>query len=454
MRALISADLGQKRICPTALYEYLLYGVVQDPLTLVAQIEALPAGHTLVWKRGVGTPQRYWQLQFGADELDSNEAASLTRAALNESVKRHFVSDVPVGIFLSGGLDSTAIVAVAKACGYERLKTLCISFDDPAYNEGPIAAKTAEHFGTEHYDWRMSVEEGRLLMAEFLQQIDRPSNDGFNTYCVSRFAHEHGLKVVLSGLGGDELFGGYTSFQMIPKMRKWHRRLGIYKPLRSLAGRIGEQMAIWQKYRRMSTFLRTPGHLGDAHWAVRGFFTPTEADKIVALFMGETFHRDSLEIPEVEGPTQPTLADEISYLEMTRYMRNQLLSDSDVMSMAWGLELRVPLVDRKLIDTVGQISARHRLQPGKRLLIDAVPEIPVFVAQRAKRGFQFPFEQWVLDEWRDIFADIERIIPQQLTTWYRHWCLFMLIHFLRMNGLEYGAVRRTRHHTSKAFARR
>jgi asparagine synthase (glutamine-hydrolysing) len=439
IRSLLAAELGPKQICASALYEYLLYGSIQDPLTLVDHIETLPAGHTLLWRGSAGRPQLYWQLEFGDVPMNSRQAAELTRTALEESIRRHFVSDVPVGIFLSGGLDSTAIVAVARACGFDELKTLCISFDDPLYNEGPIAAQTAQRFGTEHFDWRMTIAEGRRLVSEFLNHIDRPSNDGFNTYCVAKFANEQGLKVVLSGLGGDELFGSYSSFQLIPKLMSWHRRLGRIKSLRGLAGRAGEQIAKHQRYRRLSTYLRTPGHLADAYWAVRGFFSPAEAVQLVGMFLGNNVDRQSLDVPEVVGLTQPTLADQISYLEMTRYMRNQLLADSDVMSMASGLELRTPLVDRKLIDTVGRVSARHRLAAGKRLLLDAVPEIPPNVAQQPKRGFRFPFDQWVKDEWRDLFGEIDQMLPGQLMTWYRHWSLFMLIHFLRNNGLDYGS---------------
>jgi asparagine synthase (glutamine-hydrolysing) len=325
-------------------------------------------------------------------------------------------------------------VALARACGFERLKTLCISFDDPAYNEGPSAAETATRFGTDHHDWRMTVAEGRRLMSDFLEHIDWPSNDGFNTYCVAKVAHEQGLKVVLSGVGGDELFGSYTSFRMIPRLMSLHRHLGAVRPLRGLAGRVGERFARRQKYRRLSTYLRTPGHVADAYWAVRGFFSPVEAQQLVRVFLGDQFDREVLDRPEVPGPAQPTLADEISYLEMTRYMRNQLLRDSDVMSMAWGLELRTPLVDRKLIETVGKVPARHRLAGGKRLLLQAVPEIPASIAARPKRGFQFPFDQWVRDEWRDIFVEIDELTPPKLMTWYRHWSLFMLIHFLRTNG--------------------
>jgi asparagine synthase (glutamine-hydrolysing) len=433
IRALLAADVGPKRICASALYNYLLYGSVQEPLTLVEDIVALPAGHTMFWKRGDGRPRPYWQLQFGSEPMEPREAVTLTRAALEDSIRRHFVSDVPVGIFLSGGLDSTALVALAKACGFDRPTTLCISFDDPAYNEGELAVETAKRFGTDHHDWCMTADEGRGLMGEFLNHIDQPSNDGFNTHCVAKFAHDQGLKVVLSGVGGDELFGGYTSFAMIPKLTAWHRRLGA---ARRLAGVVSERFAKQQKFRRLGTYLQSEGRVSDAYWAVRGFFTPGEAQALAKLFLGNEFNGKAPVLSESSTNGQAAMPDEISFLEMTRYMGNQLLRDSDVMSMAWGLELRTPLVDRKLIDNLGLIPAGQRLASGKRLLLDAVPEMPAHVLVHPKRGFRFPFEQWVRDEWRDLFAAIDRISSVRLMTWYRRWCVFMLAHFLRVNGFE------------------
>lgn len=436
MRALYAAALGPKTLCTLALHEYFLYGSVQDPRTLVDEIEVLPAGNTMIWTDGSGRRQRYWRLNFGAEKYSRREAADVTRRALDDSIRRHFVSDVPVGIFLSGGIDSTALVALARANGYENLKTLCISFDDAKHNEGDLAKESAAHFGTDHHDWRMTASDGRALLADFLERVDQPSNDGFNTFCVSKMAHDVGLKVVLSGLGGDELFGGYRSFHLVPRLMAWHRWLGLTGPLRGLAGRIGETEAPQGRLRRFGSYLASYGRVSEAYWAVRGFFTPHEAQELVSFYTGgsDDFARNGCF--GYDEMSQPTLTDDISYLEMSRYMQNQLLRDSDVMSMAWGLELRVPYVDRKLVDQVAQLPARQRVVPGKQLLLDAVPEIPEWIAHRPKRGFAFPFDQWISEDWREIFEEIDRATPVQLVTWYRQWSLFTLNHFLRESGLE------------------
>jgi asparagine synthase (glutamine-hydrolysing) len=166
-----------------------------------------------------------------------------------------------------------------------------------------------------------------------------------------------------------------------------------------------------------------------AYQAMRGVFTARETERLLPMFgvhgsNGAKPHSAPL-------PTQPTVEDEISYLELTRYMRNQLLRDSDVMSMAWSLELRVPFVDRKLIDTISQIPARWRLAKGKRLLVDAVPEIPEWVRSRPKQGFTFPFKDWVTTEWKGVFERIEKQSPVPLQNWYRTWCLFALEKFIQ-----------------------
>jgi asparagine synthase (glutamine-hydrolysing) len=435
VRALVLADLGSKTLCDLALQEYLLYGSVQEPRTLIDEIEALPAGYTLDWMEGSGRRVRYWQLKFAADPVSEQDSVELTRTALDDSIRRHFVSDVPVGIFLSGGIDSTAIVALAKANGFDQLQTLCISFDDHEYDEGAAAARTSAHFNTEHHDWRMTAEDGRQLLQGFLDHADQPSNDGFNTYCVSKLARDRGLKVVLSGLGGDELFGGYSSFRVIPKMTAWHRRLRLVSPIKTLGGRLGEKFAASQRIRRASVYLRSSGSVADAYWAVRGFFTPEETSQLVPLYTGNTHYQRELGCLQGEMLSQPTMADEISYLETTRYMRNQLLRDSDVMSMAWGLELRVPFVDHAMINDVRRLPANSRIASNKRLLLDAVPEIPDWVARSPKRGFAFPFSQWIREEWREVFDAIDRMSPVPLITWYRRWSLYALNHFMHQSGL-------------------
>jgi asparagine synthase (glutamine-hydrolysing) len=436
VRALLSANLAPRRLCPRAARGFLLFGAMQDPLTLIEGIEAIPPGHTLTWEAGRTTQKRYYSIEFNREQSSNGDDASIAAGALEDSVRRHFVSDVPVSIFLSGGTDSTAILALARRCGFDNLRTYCISFDEAEFNEGDLAARTAKHFCTDHHDWRMTAEDGRALFTDFLAALDQPTNDGFNTYCVSKLAHNDGAKVVLSGLGGDELFGGYPSFRAIPSLMRWHRRLALADPMRVVGGKLAERLALPNRWQRAGTYLQSDGHVAAAYWAMRGIFTPDEADQIVAKYLGAACVGFADEPFGPEPPAFPSEEDGVSYLECTRYMQNQLLRDSDVMSMAWGLELRVPFVDQRLFDTVSRIPSANRLANGKRLVLDAVPEIPPWVAQARKRGFSFPFEQWIAGDWGKMFKAVDRSSPVRLGKWYRRWVLFTLDYCLRQYGLE------------------
>ena len=282
----------------------------------------------------------------------------------------------------------------------------------------------------------MDAAAGRALLSEFLHASDQPSIDGFNTYCVSRFARERGLKVVLSGLGGDELFGGYGSFQLVPKLVQAGRLASLIPFAPTLAGRALEALARSPRMSRLGHYLTDRPSAAGAYWCGRGIFTPSEATRLVRHFLGDGGEAIEDAARHFSVPRQPTLEDTVSYLELTRYMRNQLLRDSDVMSMASGLELRVPFVDRKLFEVLRQIPAAIRLAPGKELLLQAVPEIPEWVARAPKRGFAFPFEHWLATEWGGGFQRLKDASPVPLRTWYQCWCVYALEQCLTRLGLR------------------
>src|ERR1700736_2710617 len=431
VRALLNSGLIPRKLCRDAVTGYLLFGAVPEPLTLIEGVSALPAGHYMTWRAGKTRVTKFWELEFGDDSIPETEAVRVVREALNDSIARHLVSDVPVGVFLSGGVDSTTVVALASRLTKTPLRTFCISFDNPEFNEGDIAARTAGHFGTQHSDWRLDSTTAKALLPTFLEKSDQPSIDGFNTFCVSKLAHDHGLKVVLSGLGGDELFGGYRSFQIVPFMVRASRLLD---PVKTGVGQLLQQRFASARTNRLGHFLTDLPITSAAYWAMRGIFTPREVVKLMPRFGCEA-KDDKTQLP-MFVPPQPTLEDEVSYLEIARYMRNQLLRDSDVMSMAWSLELRVPFVDVNLIGALRQIPARMRLASNKRMLLSAVPEIPKCVRERPKQGFAFPFKEWLTGEWQEIFRRIETESPILLKSWYRSWCLFALENFISRNQID------------------
>ena len=427
VRALCQSRLFSPTLCHRAVQRYFETGSVPEPLTLINEAECLGAGQTLLWHEGSATTQTYWQPAFPSDF--TGDAQALTREALLDSVRHHFVSDVPVGVFLSGGIDSTAILALANATGHRGCSTFSIAVDDVAADEGPVARRTAAHFDSQHHEMRLDAKVAQGLFAEFLDHLDQPSIDGLNTFTVSRLAAQHGMKVVLSGLGGDEVFGGYSSFAKIPKMCRWHRMARLIPGLITMLERSKPQ------HRRLAQFLRSPGRVEDAYASLRGIFSQAEAVKLTHWITGQqaTFVEPQASSLNLRATT---IADQVSELELTCYMRNQLLRDSDVMSMANGLELRVPFVDRGLFEAVSRIPASTRLQPGKRLLTDAVPEVPDWVVNQKKRGFLFPFEKWLGSSWGESFAHASQNAPVPVTTWYQKWSLFVLRRCLSSFALQ------------------
>ena len=425
-RALAAGGLPNRETDPAALALYFQTGSVPEPLAMNRVVRMLEAGHSLRWKNGAVQHRRWWQIAFPAgEEMTVARAAAVTRKALLDTVDHHFISDVPVGIFLSGGVDSTALLALAHATGRRNIQTFSIGVDDPGRDESSLAQRTAKHFGTCHHELKLSADKARELFTRFLDVVDQPTIDGFNTFTVAGLARDNGMKVVLSGLGGDELFAGYPSFEKIPLLHQFSKMLG---PFRGLAGIGLAKLRNKPQMVRLGSALADGGSLEQLYDAFRGVFSSADARRLSQHFTGELpkFAMSGQERIEIQS-----VANKISALELRRYMLNQLLRDSDVMSMAHGLELRVPLVDSALFDAIATIPAALRLRQGKQLLLDAVPEIPDWIRQRPKSGFLFPYEKWLATpEWQGLFADALKNLPVSLTSWYQRWAVFVFSRWL------------------------
>ena len=426
VKALIASGMVPCKLDPDGLFGYFVTGTVPEPCTLLRDVKCLEAGSYVIWKNGSLTSRKYWELSFEAAS-DDGDPIGRVRSALLDSVEHHFISDAPVGVFLSGGVDSSALVALASKNSDRDLRTFAIAFPGWADDEGGVARRTAAHFGTQHTEWAIDASSGMELFRGFLQASDQPSIDGLNTFAVSKVAREHGMKVVLSGLGGDELFAGYKTFDDVPRLSALNRGLSYTGPLRTAIGE-GLQRIADPRWRRLGDVLTQPPDLEHAYTMFRGIFTRAEAEALVRSYVADAPSRPCHSEDDIDV-SDPTPRDAISRLELSRYMRNQPLRDSDTMSMAWGLELRVPFLDGPLVDTLSSIPASVRLQPRKGLLLQAVPELPDWVTSQPKRGFLFPFERWLGDEWQGTFAAVERDSPVPAETWYRKWCLFMIRHW-------------------------
>jgi asparagine synthase (glutamine-hydrolysing) len=425
LKAVLATGLPPISLNPQGLYSYLTMGSVTEPHTLIDGVRSLEAGHSLLWQQGQLHQSRYWQIQFAPEPMSTAEAVDRVRTALLESIQHHFVSDVPVGVFLSGGIDSSSVVALSRQIQSGLLNTYSIAFEDEKWNEGTIARRVAAKFETRHTEYLMTASVAQSLFSQYRASLDQPSVDGFNTFCVSKIAHDSGMKVVLSGLGGDELFGGYPSFQKVPRMMELAQYLQPFKPL---VGSIGFGLERWSsntQLRRIGDFLQSPSTAVNAYRSFRGIFSHWEATQILNIYFPDQNLSLARHLIDEESD-RFSREDVVSYLETSYYMRNQLLRDSDVMSMAWGLELRVPFVDQVLLDTIASVPSSLRLGSGKSLLVQAVNNLPDWVTNRPKQGFSFPYEQWMNYEWQNCFS--APICPPNipLNNWYRRWTLGIL----------------------------
>jgi asparagine synthase (glutamine-hydrolysing) len=403
VRALLAAgpDLVPARLEPRAVEAFLSQGAVFSERALIAGVELVPAGAELLcdWEGRPLERRQAWSLPSLSSPprtTDRREAARLVGQTLRRALEQHLRADVPVGLFLSGGIDS-ATLATLTSEGGRHPTTLSIGFDQPEWDESETAAQIARQLGTQHVSRRLTGGEVRDSFDEVLAAADQPTVDGFNTWFVSREARRAGLKVVLSGVGGDELFAGYDSFRDVPRARR----------LRRLLGRRGSR-----RLGRLGRFAR--GRYGRA--GVKLEQLGRRSPSLLELYL----LRRELWLPEdrlrlfptggAQGPPEEVLAPlrslehgpplgVLSRLELSLYLRHMLLRDGDAFSMAHGLELRVPLLDHELVELVlplpDRLKARRRGGPPKPLLVEAAgPRLPK-VACGPKRGFSFPWDAWL-----------------------------------------------------------
>ncbi|MGB3207525.1 MAG: asparagine synthase (glutamine-hydrolyzing), partial [Crinalium sp.] len=313
LRTVLASSLPSINLSSSGLYGYLVSGSVPEPYTLIEGIHCLEAGNYLYWKAGNLTQKCYWQINFTAESISIPEAKEKVRAALIDSIQHHFISDVPVGVFLSGGIDSTAVVALASQTQTEQLRTYSIAFEENEWNEGETAQKVANTFDTEHTEYKITASLGRELLTQFLDSIDQPSIDGFNTFCVSQIARQNGTKVALSGLGGDELFGGYKSFQQVPRMVRLHQQLQAIKPITLGVGKGLEYWGKSAKLKRLGDFLQQEPNSVAAYRSFRGIFSHSEACSITSRYL-DTNTVETRNFASLQLENQPSIEDEVSLL--------------------------------------------------------------------------------------------------------------------------------------------
>jgi len=415
---------------------YLQWGSSPERELLYPDISVLPAGHAMIIGRdGQRKTWRYWPAQKTFIS-PTNQVVPKVRSLIENAVEEHLLSDVPIASFLSGGIDSSIVTALAAQRLEKKLQTFSVGFDVAQFDETAIAQEMTERCRTDHHRIRLSEEEVMQSVTEAVEKLDLPSVDAINTYIVSCAVAKHGVKVALSGLGGDELFGGYASFRDVPKLKLLAKLPRGLRRIFGEIGNLGERLAD----------LPSDADVGElARWR-RRFFTDTMLDRA-----GLPTESMPLDYP-VELPDDMA---RISWAELTGYMRRMLLRDADQMSMAVSLELRVPFLDHELVEYVlGLPAAEKERYPGpKGLLIEACRDLlPLSVYQRPKSGFALPMRNWMLGPLAGFVTEgLREILSRQLLPrafvddllvrfrtgrlhWTRLWSIVVLGHFVKQHS--------------------
>jgi asparagine synthase (glutamine-hydrolysing) len=427
VRTLLGTGLVPRHLDRAGLQNYLAFGSVYDPYTLVEGISALCAGHYLVWDKGSVHEEMYWDLTrreqdthdlagLHVSKTERNKLETSLHAELAASVGMQTVSDVPVGLFLSGGIDSSSLAALLTGAG-KHLNTFSVVFDEAEYNEAAYSRLVARTFKTDHHEILVSQQDAIDAIPGALQALDQPTIDGLNTYLVAQKTREMGIKVALSGLGGDEIFAGYSSFRDVPRMERF---VQLWQHMPRTARRTVTGAYSWlapgsQRNGKFSELASANGHLLHPYFLSRALFTYPQRRALFASDDRASFDRSQAALKNsLQRTRHLDPINRVSYLESRCYLLNTLLRDSDAMSMAHGLELRVPLIDHRLAEKMFALPGSWKLNSTtpKPLLVGALNgTLPDLIVRRRKRGFTLPFEHWLRDELRPEVEETLRRIP-------------------------------------------
>jgi asparagine synthase (glutamine-hydrolysing) len=403
VKALLAGGSIDTEPDPAGHVGFFVWGSVPEPHTLYRGIRSLPAGSTMrIGQSGPEEPRRYADIaqafRENADGHSIDEAADELRDALLDTVRHHLVADVDVGVFLSAGLDSTTQAALVAELG-GRLRTVTLGFAEyrgTAQDEVPLAELVARQYGAEHQTIWITRADFQSTLDTLVDRMDQPTIDGVNVFFVARAAAAAGLKVALSGLGGDELFGGYPSFVQVPRLVSVAGNIPAARMLGPAARRVLAPAFGLAGKPKYAGALEYGINYGSAYLLRRCVYAPWELDRVLdpdILRDGWKTLSASGMADDVAGPLTDSHA-KISALESSLYMRNQLLRDADWASMSHSLEVRVPFVDWTLWNRVAPLR-RHGIVTKSSMASAAHPPLPDAVRNRAKSGFVVPTRQWL-----------------------------------------------------------
>jgi asparagine synthase (glutamine-hydrolysing) len=438
VKALLAGGKVSRNQEPAGWVGFCLFGSVPEPFTTYQEVRALPAGSTL-WVDRIGPRETkpyfsiadtYCRAEASGVQLVSDaDLQAGFREALLDSVWHHLVADVPVGAFLSSGIDSGALVGLMRDAGQQDIQTVTLAFEEfrgRREDEAPIAEAISAQYGTRHVTRFVTEQEFRDDLPKILEAMDQPTIDGLNTWFVSKAARELGLKVAISGLGGDELFGGYLSFRDVPQWVGLLAVPGRIPGLGDLARWLLTSLSrVSQRINpKAAGLLKYGGTYAGAYLLQRGLFMPWELENMMGPDTARLGLRRLSPLRHIEARIKPqpiTRFGKIAVLESSLYMRNQLLRDTDWASMAHSLEVRVPLVDVKLLSHLALLTTKHKTLSKRVLGSSPRLPLPAKVLDRPKTGFATPIQAWLqrdtrIQHWRQVPAFAVDNYP-----WARRW---------------------------------
>lgn len=440
VKALMAGGRISRDPDPAGWVGFYLFGSVPEPFTTYREVRAVPAGSFVRIDRGqlhepvqyYSIARKYNQAQRNGVSAPTEEPKAQVREALLDSVRHHLVADVPVGAFLSAGVDSHALVGLMRKVGQQDIQTITLTFDEfrgSQSDEAPEATAVANFYGTRHTTRVVDENEFRADLPAIIEAMDQPTIDGVNTWFVSKAAREHGLKVAISGIGGDELFGGYPSFNDIPTSVRWMATPSSIPFLgqalrRALCRMHGEG---WGVSPKLAGLVEFGGNYAGAYFLRRGLFMPWELPDVLDP---EVAREGLKQLDPINHIARTLIPDpllpfaRVATLELSLYMRNQLLRDADWAGMAHSVEIRVPLVDAVLLERIAGMGLGIGQRNVKHLLLDACsePEAPSAIP-RQKTGFLVPIAEWIDRQQQSLTSEWKHIplLRSPRCHWSRRW---------------------------------
>ena len=404
---------------------FMAYGHLPETVTTLQQVMPLEKGCYLTYNiiSAAVKITNFYRYSYIEKINDRSQAIEQVKYQLEKAVQRHLISDAPIGVFLSGGLDSSIITLLADQ-KQQQLNAVSIYLESNQFSEKKYQDILIQQLSCSHHQFLLKEKDFHTYLPNIIQTMDLPSCDGINSWFISKYAKESGLKAVLSGIGGDELYGGYPSFNRIGKALMLQQLPDkVLKAGRLLSSRLLNRLA----------YLSIAGPIGRFLF-LRGQFIPVEIASHLGLDETEVWSllKSQPIVPNIDYLTPPNQA---SWLETNLYMQNQLLRDTDVMSMAHGIEMRVPFLDKEFVQLSLQISSavKYSGKLGKQLLIDAYKEsLPEIIWNRPKMGFAFPFKEWFSNpmysrsQTGKDFSDIHARLKNNELHWSHFFTLLML----------------------------